>query len=158
MARRVLISFFLITIFGLSYLGYRRWVRNQAMSTGDVTFDPSDGGAAPVTTAPAPAKPSQAILYPPDKSNATAHGQSQTVQHPVPEHETSGAPLADTLTPNPPNGTLFAGTGRYQIYRQGNLTWRVDTNTGDSCVLFATNKEWRKPQVYRNGCNRGVAR
>ena len=152
MARRVMISLFLITIFGLSYLGYRRWVRNQAMATGDVFFDPSDRGAAPGTTAPAPAQPSESIVYPPAK----APGQSQTILR-TPGHEASGGPLADTLSPNPPNGTVFAGTGKFQIYRQGNLTWRVDTNTGESCVLFATNEEWRKPQVYRHGCNRSAA-
>ncbi len=51
---------------------------------------------------------------------------------------------------------VFAGTGRFQIYRQGNLTWRIDTETGQSCVLFATNAEWRRPQVYRHGCNSGA--
>jgi hypothetical protein len=47
---------------------------------------------------------------------------------------------------------VFFGTGKYQLYRQGNITWRVDTETGKSCILFATDEEWKKPTVYRAGC------
>jgi hypothetical protein len=46
----------------------------------------------------------------------------------------------------------FSGTGKYQIYRQGNITWRLDTSNGRTCVLFATEEEWKKPQVLRAGC------
>ena len=56
------------------------------------------------------------------------------------------------MSPNPPNGMLFGGSGRFQLYRQGNLTWRLDTETGKTCIIFATNEEWKKPQVYRTGC------
>ena len=67
------------------------------------------------------------------------------------------APSTDTIQPNPPNGMTFGGSGHYQLYRQGNLTWRLNTDTGESCVVFATEEEWRKPQVFRSGCkNRGV--
>jgi hypothetical protein len=153
MARRVMISLFLIGIFALTYLGYRRWSQNRAMATGDVFPDPSDRSAA---TQPAPP-----IVYPPAKSSATA--PSSTKQTPpslgqggtpaaAPSQPAAG-PTADTISPNPPNGMVFAGSGRFQVYRQGSLTWRVDTNTGQTCILFATNEEWRKPQVYRHGCN-----
>jgi len=47
---------------------------------------------------------------------------------------------------------VFSGTGRYQLYRQGNLTWRLNSDTGQSCILFATDEEWKKPKVYRAGC------
>ncbi len=67
------------------------------------------------------------------------------------------APATDTIQPNPPNGMTFGGSGHYQLYRQGNLTWRLNTDTGESCIVFATEEEWRKPQVFRAGCkNRGV--
>ena len=62
------------------------------------------------------------------------------------------APATDSLLPNPPNGAAFSGTGRYQVYRQGNLTWRVNTDDGKTCILFATDEEWRKPIVYSHGC------
>jgi hypothetical protein len=61
-------------------------------------------------------------------------------------------PVADSIRRNPPNGMIFAGTGKYQLYRQGDLTWRVNTDTGDACVLFATDAQWRKQQVYSHGC------
>ncbi len=64
-----------------------------------------------------------------------------------------GLPATDTIAPNPTNGQTFAGTGKFQVYRQGNLTWRVNTETGETCILFATEEEWRKEIVYRHGCN-----
>jgi hypothetical protein len=65
-------------------------------------------------------------------------------------------PMADSQAFNAPNGMRFAGTGSYQWYRQGNLTWRVDTVAGSSCIAFATLEEWRKPIVYSHGCGRGA--
>lgn len=61
-------------------------------------------------------------------------------------------PVTDTIPPNPPNGMVFSGSGPFQLYRQGNLTWRLDTESGKSCILFATDAEWRKPRVYQQGC------
>ncbi len=58
----------------------------------------------------------------------------------------------DTLPPNAQNGAHFAGSGPYQWYRQGNLTWRIDTATGHSCIIYATMEEWRKPIVISHGC------
>jgi hypothetical protein len=46
---------------------------------------------------------------------------------------------------------VYGGTGRYQWYRQGNLTWRVNTETGQACIMFATDEEQRKPRVYQHG-------
>jgi hypothetical protein len=46
---------------------------------------------------------------------------------------------------------IFAGTGKYQLYRQGDLTWRLNTDTDKACILFATNAEWRKPKVFEHG-------
>ncbi|HEY0307227.1 MAG TPA: hypothetical protein VGB94_03645 [Acidobacteriaceae bacterium] len=53
---------------------------------------------------------------------------------------------------NPQRHQVFAGKGRYQLYRQGNLTWRLDTDSGHTCILFATNEEWRNPRVSSHGC------
>ncbi len=52
----------------------------------------------------------------------------------------------------PPSGTMFSGVGRYQLYRQGDITWRLDTETGKTCIVFATDEEWTKPRVFHNGC------
>jgi hypothetical protein len=64
----------------------------------------------------------------------------------------ASAPATDTLTPNAPNGMAFGGKGVYQWYRQGNLTWRINTQTGKSCIIYATMDEWRKEVVMKNGC------
>jgi cytoskeletal protein RodZ len=61
-------------------------------------------------------------------------------------------PAADSITRNPPNGMIFAGTGKYQLYRQGDITWRLDTDSGEACILFATDSEWSKQKVYSHGC------
>lgn len=165
MARRVMISLFLIGIFGLAYLGYRHWSENQAMATGDVFPDSTDGSAVPAATGPGPAQPTQPIVYPPAKSSAAAlpagqtllPSQDRTVAPAAAPSKAAAGPVADTILPNPPNGMAFAGSGRFQVYRQGSLTWRLDTDTGQTCVLFATNAEWRKPQVYRHGCRSSAA-
>ena len=64
----------------------------------------------------------------------------------------SALPVSDTVSPNPPNGLAFGGTGKFQWYRQGNLTWRINTESGSSCIAFATIEEWRKPIVSTHGC------
>jgi hypothetical protein len=64
----------------------------------------------------------------------------------------SSLPVSDTLTPNAPNGMAFGGGGKFQWYRQGNITWRINTQSGDTCIAFATMDEWQKPIVYTHGC------
>jgi len=62
-------------------------------------------------------------------------------------------PTMDTIAPNPPNRVAFGGTGKYMWYRQGDLTWRVNSDTGASCIAFATMQQWARPIVYQNGCD-----
>lgn len=33
--------------------------------------------------------------------------------------------------------------GRYQLHRDGLRTWRLDTSTGKSCLLLATEVDWK---------------
>ena len=61
-------------------------------------------------------------------------------------------PVSDTIAPNPPNGAVFTGSGKFQWYRQGNITWRVNSGNGAACVAFATMEEWQKQIVYTHGC------
>jgi hypothetical protein len=100
--------------------------------------------------APAAAPAAQAATPAPAETTApaqTAAPQSASIAKP-----TAALPVADTVAPNPPNGMAFTGSGKYQWYRQGNLTWRVDTQSGTSCIAFATDEEWRKPRVLSHGC------
>lgn len=80
-------------------------------------------------------------------------GADKPAQAAVPvEDGLAPPPASDSIRRNPPDGRVFAGSGKYQIYRQGDITWRLNTETGAACVLFATEAEWRKTQVYRHGC------
>lgn len=65
-----------------------------------------------------------------------------------------GLPLTDTRNPNAPNDQRLGVSGGYQWYRQGNLTWRIDTASGRSCIIYATMEEWQKSIVYSHGCGR----
>ena len=65
-------------------------------------------------------------------------------------------PVRDTIPPNPPNGEKFGGRGAYEWYRQGNVTWRTNTMTGQSCIAYATMAEWRKRIVMDHGCGFGA--
>jgi hypothetical protein len=64
------------------------------------------------------------------------------------------AALHQVLKQSPLAPMSESSPGRFQVFRQGNLTWRIDTVSGEACVLLATHAEWRKPQVYQNGCNK----
>jgi len=120
MARRGMISFFLIGIFGFTYLGYHHWSKNRAMATGDVFPDPRDRSAVPARTQPA-----SPIVYPPAKSSVAAlpaaagqmplPPQGQRVAPAAPSKTAAGL-AADTISPNPPNGMVFAGSGRFQVH------------------------------------------
>ena len=65
-------------------------------------------------------------------------------------------PATDSQGANNPNNMRFGGSGSYQWYRQGNLTYRVDTVSGTSCIAYATMDEWRKQIVYSHGCGKGA--
>ena len=105
-------------------------------------------------------------VYVPDTASletpALAAPQTQTETQPqepsaspTPMTQPHGAiavPASDTIPRNPPSGVAFAGTGKYQLYRQGDITWRLNTNTGQACILFATDTQWSRPRVYAQGC------
>ncbi len=157
MTRRVIVIAVVLLAAVVLYLGYTTYDAKRAGANGDVySPDSSEKAKGPAamtsdaaeTPAAKPVDP-QSVVYPPAASGQTAQ---------TPAAKTGGAedaatiPPGDTISPNPPNGEVFAGKGRYQLYRQGNITWRLDTDTGRACVLFATDEEWRKPKVYRTGC------
>ncbi|RXH56127.1 hypothetical protein [Granulicella sibirica] len=153
---------------------YREYKVDHGLASGD-TISPD--GSAPASdsvinsnTATSPVEQPQTVkqVVVPGSTSAQAASttpssqpvqatpvQGKTAQDPPapsPESTSFKLPVSDTISANPPNGTVFSGTGRFQVYRQGNLTWRINTDTGQSCVLFATDAEWRKPRVYQRGC------
>ena len=42
---------------------------------------------------------------------------------------------------------------RYQTFRVGLRTWRLDTVTGDSCLLLTTDTDWKTPGTKGQGCS-----
>jgi len=108
---------------------YMHWSRNRALNSGDVYVRDGDKTRPETPT-------SQEVA-----DNGTGASGGVTT-----------LPASDTLPRNPANGVVVPRPGRYQLYRQGDITWRLDTNTGDSCVLLATEAQWRKTLVYDHGC------
>jgi hypothetical protein len=171
MAKRVVIIIVVLVLAIFAYVSYNRYDSRRAGVSGEVfSNDPQSARAkvdsvsrvATGSTGSSDRKASdsdgEAIVYPaavtaqPTATAASTSASSdlQVTQTGQPAHET--APGEDTISPNPPNGMTFAGKGKYQVYRQGNITWRVNTETGLTCVLFATDDEWKKPRVYHAGC------
>ena len=154
-----------LAIWGLVY-EYREHKLDRLLSSGDTVSPddsaPSSGSPSNSTLMPLPAEqppPATPVIVPgsvtppasPPVQTAAAPEPRTPLPQPAPALK---LPVQDTIAPNPPNGAVFAGTGRFQVYRQGNLTWRLNTDNGQTCVLFATDAEWRKPRVYQNGCPR----
>jgi hypothetical protein len=176
MAKRVIIIVVVLALAIFAYYSYNRYDARRAGLSGEVfSNDPQPSrakaatGAAVSSDKKASDSDVETIVYPssvtaqPTPAAATAQPSStavtastsaspdlQVTQAGGPTHE--GAPVGDTISANPPNGMTFAGRGKYQVYRQGNITWRVNTETGQTCVLFATDEEWKKPRVYHAGC------
>lgn len=101
--------------------------------------------ATAIQPTPAPAPAAQPVVTSAPQTYTASSG-------PAP----ANLPVRDSIAPNPPNEVHFSGSGNFQWYRQGNLTWRVDTVSGRSCIDYATLEEWRKQIVSSHGCGRGV--
>ena len=160
MTRGVLfIAVLVVVVLGVLYFGYGNYSAKRAGASGDVySNDSTSGRLKPSTntdssdassarsvssTATEATKP---VTYPPAAEQAARVGDTSSTA------PSATMPATDSISPNPPNGEVFAGTGKYQLYRQGNLTWRLNTDTGQTCIIFATDEEWKKPQVKRAGC------
>jgi hypothetical protein len=135
--RRAFAVLLLLAVVALGIFWFVQRQRTRALNSGDV-FVREQPGENPKPLPP-PAPPAAAPQVAPAPT-------------PQPQQTASALPRADSLPRNPPNGMLYAGSGKYQLYRQGDITWRLDTDTGWACVLFATDTQWARPRVYREGC------
>jgi hypothetical protein len=165
MGRRVLVIVLLVVVALLAYAGYSSYDSRRAGASGQVFSNDSTPERPRVKSTtpsanPTPSQEPETIVYPsttPAATTAPAVASTGPAANQVTQGQQSApatAPASDTISPNPPNGMTFAGSGRYQLYRQGNITWRLDTETGRSCIIFATDEEWKKPRVYKAGCGR----
>jgi hypothetical protein len=162
MGKRIIVVVLLLILALFAYVGYHSYDSKRAGASGEVY---SNGAVRRAEAAdPADSEP-EAVVYPSTVTPAaTQSSQPMQTSTPAPVGATqvtqtqqpagANAPASDTISPNPPNGMAFSGSGRYQLYRQGNLTWRLDTDTGHSCIIFATDEEWHKPRVYRAACGK----
>lgn len=44
--------------------------------------------------------------------------------------------------------------GRFQLYRDGLRTWRLDTATGTTCIFLAAKADWDNPETQSQRCER----
>ena len=147
MLRTVLIGLSVLVLGVFAYVGYNSYAVGRRVASDDVY---TGANISPAVESK-PLRESSAV--PPTAINGADAGAS-------PEVTAQGAstvtgmtpPTTDSVAPNPPNGMTFGGSGHYQLYRQGDLTWRLNTDTGETCVIFATDEEWHKPKVYKAGC------
>ena len=152
-----LLALIIAVALSVSWFVHRQHLR--ALNSGDVYVRDQSSAPAPVkspapaatpskSSAPTPQVAPQQLATPtlpvplPAAPAAEAHAKTRVA---VPSH-------GDTIPRNPPNGLVFAGSGKYQLYRQGDITWRLDTETGESCILFATDAQWSRTRVFQNGC------
>jgi len=174
MLKRVLVVLAFFAAIAVGWALYNRNVRNN-LGSGDVTFTDSSKSTDSGTT-DLDGRPVATVGPTPSRSDApgTINGEpvaGSASNQPPPAQRASVAqsyppaaapaatpvslPVSDTIAPNPPNGLAFGGTGKFQWYRQGNLTWRVNTTSGSTCIAFATMEEWQKPIVSSHGCGNG---
>ena len=160
MAKRIiLVLVVVLLVAGIGSYVYAHYRTDRRMNGGEVV-DETGGittadGTAPVK-APTRSETTDSAVNDTTGRTAAQMGaadtrtgtQPVTVVQPV----VSGSPATDSIAPNPPNRAAFAGKGKFQVYRQGDLTWRINTDSGRTCILFATEEQWRKPVVYRNAC------
>lgn len=135
MLKRVVTIVVIVVLAFAAYQGYLKWKANRDVASGDIYSDDLTPGSRTRSG---------------EVSTATAIPKSGT---PSASTQMLAMPTTDSQSANAPNGATFSGTGKFQVYRQGNLTWRVNTETGESCVLFATEEEWHKSIVYNHGCS-----
>jgi hypothetical protein len=139
---RLLLVASAIVVCGLWFV---HWSRTRALNNGEVHVRQQPGdNAKPETpqteTASQPAQPQE----------VASNSGEQTGAQP---NTSAALPAAETLNRNSPNGMIATGAAKFELYRQNDLTFRLNTETGDACVLFATEALWRKSLVYDLGCN-----
>jgi hypothetical protein len=138
-----------VVIFGAAWLIHRS--KTHAVNSGDVHVREQAGdkgkteAAAPTTPEEQPAETQPAPVGEAPAAGAVQGGDQA-------QRDVVAPPASDSITRNPPNGMIFAGTGKYQLYRQGDITWRLNTDSGQACILFATDAEWHKAKVFQHGC------
>jgi hypothetical protein len=114
---------------------FTHWSHTRALNGGQVHVrtTPEAPGLANQPT-------SEVATNQPDASVSGQQGEVATI------------PTTQPITRNPQSALMPVSTGKFQLYRQGDITYRINAQTGTACVLFATQAQWSKALVYQNGC------
>ena len=132
------------------------WSKTRALNSGEVHVrQQPDGKTRPEVAANTSVIQSDSPTQPaPPQEVASNSNDASGVDSSRPQSQNSVAtlPASETISRNPQNGIAAVGSGKFQLYRQGDLTFRLNTDTGQACVLLATDSQWRKPLVYQHGC------
>ncbi len=121
------------------------WSRTRALNSGEVHVRQQPGDTAKPTT------PQTETASQPTQPQEIASNTPSEQPRAQPDSVTT-LPASETIRRNSPNGVV-TGSGKFELYRQGDLTFRLNTETGDACVLLATEAQWSKSIVYDHGCN-----
>jgi hypothetical protein len=140
-----------IALVVLLFSWQRHHAKVRALNSGEVYVRDQPSGPAKPLPAPAQSPASDEIATTATPQPAAAASGAQPTAEPTPAAAPT-LPNSDSIPRNPPNGLAFAGSGKFQLYRQGDITWRLNTQTGDACILFATDAQWRLHRVYQAGC------
>jgi len=140
MKNRLFAIFAILAFVGIAYYAWVRWKQAYPSSYGDAQL---------VQSSASDDENSKVLMDKAEVDRLRAAADHAPAQNSTP---TMSVPATDSIPPNPPDNMKFSGTGRYQLYRQGNLTWRLDTDSGRTCIIFATDEEWHKPRVSSQGC------
>ena len=140
----------IVMLIALGAIWYVHRARMRALNSGDVYVreQPSEKAKPVEPPAPSVSQPSAA----PEVATSTPTPSEATPTPKPAQPQTLAVPASDSIPRNPPNGAVFAGTGKFQLYRQGDITWRLNSETGEACILFATDAQWHKTRIYQHGC------
>ena len=142
MLKNVLTGLLILVVAVFVLIGYNGYSAKRRVITDDVYAAGASVAAMPTPVVQDAAAPA-----------GTTQGARQTAISGETAMHADGAPSTDSLPAQPAEGEKFGTGGRFQLYRQGDMTWRLNVETGESCILLATDEEWHKERVYRSGCN-----
>jgi len=144
----------MMTVYGLvvfvlvAYLILVMYQRSHA-SEGTVTITEGDTSVLSASNNPPSKSPNNSVTSSSADTQMTAPSSSQSLST---VEAATDAPTADSRPAVPPDGKAYSGSGHLELYREGNITYQYNTDTGASCVMYASLREWRNPLVYRHSC------
>lgn len=59
---------------------------------------------------------------------------------------------SDELAQLRQDASVANSVGRYHQFSGGGRTWRLDTVTGQNCLLLANEEDWKKPDTAAQNC------